>query len=128
MRSIVGTWQLIATRAWDPQGQPLPSPYGPQPLGIVRFSADGRMLAALCDGRAEAVGQRREYVSYMGQYTYDGTLLSTLCDGASDVERIGTTQERGVEWDGQRLKLTPPPRPTAGTTEHRELTWERIAQ
>lgn len=128
MKTIVGTWRLVATKAWDPRGKPLPPPYGPKAIGMVTFNADGRMVAALSDGRAEVPGGQRDYVSYMGQYSYDGAVLATVCDGSSAPERIGTTQLRGVEWDGQRLKLTPPPRATASTTEHRELTWERVAK
>ena len=49
---IVGTWRLVATKAHDDAGKPLPPPYGPTPTGVVTFQADGRMLTVLCDGRA----------------------------------------------------------------------------
>lgn len=129
MKPIVGTWRLVATRAWGPDGEPLPPPYGPEPLGLVTFTDGGRMIAALCDSRPTLPDDMpaREYVSYMGAYSYDGATLSTRVDGTSDAPRQGTDQVRGVRWDDERLILTPPPRPKGGTTEHRELTWERIA-
>jgi len=49
--NIVGTWRLVMTRAHDDAGEPMLAPYGPKPMGIVVFSADGRMIAVLCDGR-----------------------------------------------------------------------------
>ena len=87
------------------------------------------MIAALCDGRSDQPDDAavREYVSYMGTYQYDGATLSTRVDGTSDAPRQGSDQVRGVRWNGERLILTPPPRPKNGTIEHRELTWERIA-
>src|SRR3546814_10419262 len=56
MPDIVGTWRLVETEARDPDGSPLPdryAPYGQRPMGIVTFTADGRMMAVLCDGRSE---------------------------------------------------------------------------
>ena len=50
---IVGTWRLVATKAHDDAGRSLPPPYGPQPMGLVVFQADGRMMTVLCDGRAD---------------------------------------------------------------------------
>ena len=51
MRDIIGTWRLVMTRAKNDAGEPMHSPYGPSPMGVVTFSAEGRMIAVLCDGR-----------------------------------------------------------------------------
>jgi len=48
-------------------------------------------------------------------------------DAASDPSRIGSDQVRGVRFEGERMVLIPPPRPTGEIEEHREITWERIA-
>jgi hypothetical protein len=53
VRSIVGTWRLAMTRAHDDAGKPMHAPYGPIPMGVVMFSADGRMVAVLCDARPQ---------------------------------------------------------------------------
>ena len=121
---IVGTWQLVHTRAWDDSGQAMPAPYGPEPRGIVRFETNGRMMCVLADGRA-GLGPR-EYNSYMGSYTFDGATLVTKVDGATDLARLGSDQVRKVRTDGPRLILTPPARPKGAVTENRELTWERV--
>ena len=128
MRSIVGTWKLIAAAAKDKDGNPLPAPYGGEGMGRVVFSAAGRMMAVNCDGRRELPpGMERAYSSYCGNYTFDGTRLVTRVDAASDPSRIGSDQVREVSFDGDRMILRPPPRPTEAGEEYRELTWEKIA-
>ena len=73
MRDIVGTWRLVETAGHDPEGRPLAPPYGPVPMGIVTFTAEGRMMAVLCDGRtAMPEGEKREYNSYCGNYSVEG--------------------------------------------------------
>ena len=129
MRDIVGTWRLVMTRAHDDAGEPMHPPYGPQPMGTVVFSAAQRMIAVLCDGRPvlPADEPEREYTSYCGTYSFDGTTLVTRVDAASDPSRIGGDQVRKVRFEGDRMVLTPPPRPWRGVMQHRELFWEKIA-
>jgi hypothetical protein len=77
MPSIIGTWKLVRPMARNAAGTELPAPYGGNPLGRVTFTADGRMMSVVCDGRKElSAGVSREYSSYCGNYTYDGERLS----------------------------------------------------
>jgi hypothetical protein len=126
---IVGTWRLAMTRAHDDAGQPMHPPYGPIPMGVVMFSADGRMVAVLCDARAQLPAEEgeREYSSYCGNYTFDGTTLVTRVDAAADRSRLGGDQVRRVRFEGDFLVLMPPPRPWRGVMQHREMFFERIA-
>jgi Lipocalin-like domain len=125
MRSIVGTWRLVNAEAHDPNGQPVPAPYGGNGMGRVCFTAEGRMMAVVCDGRpAMPADIPRDYSSYCGNYTFDGRRLITRVDAASDPTRIGSDQVRDVSFDGELMVLRPPPR-AAG--EQRVLTWRRIA-
>jgi lipocalin-like protein len=128
MPSIVGTWKLVHATARDAGGVELPSPYGPRAMSRVTFTADGRMMSVVCDGRPDLpAGARREYSSYCGNYTVEGSRLVTRVDAASDPSRIGSDQVRGVRFERDRMFLSPPPRRTGESEEHRELTWERIA-
>jgi hypothetical protein len=128
MASIVGTWKLARATARDASGNALPAPYGGRALGRVTFTADGRMMSVVCDGRPELpAGENREYSSYCGNYTFDGSRLVTRVDAASDPSRIGSDQVRGVRFEGEHVVLLPPPRRIGVHEEHRELTWERIA-
>ena len=128
MPSIVGTWKLAHATARDATGAGRPAPYGGKGIGRVTFTAEGRMMSVVCDGRRELpAGTRREYSSYCGNYTFDGSRLVTRVDAASDPSRIGSDQVRGVRFEDGRMILSPPPRRGGGTEEYRELTWERIA-
>src|SRR5215471_16559973 len=126
MPSIVGTWKLVYATARDAAGAARPLPYGGKALGRVTFTADGRMMSVVCDGRKELPpGVSREYNSYCGNYT--GERLIARVDAASDPSRIGSDQVRGVRFEGERMVLIPPSRRIGGIKEHREITWERIA-
>jgi hypothetical protein len=128
MPSIVGTWKLADATARDAAGAMLPSPYGSKAMGRVTFTATGRMMSVVCDGRPELpAGASRDYSSYCGNYTFDGARLVTRVDAASDPSRIGSDQARGVRFEGDRMVLSPPPRRTGESEEYRELIWERIA-
>jgi hypothetical protein len=128
MPSIVGTWKLAHAAARDAAGAALPEPYGGKGIGRVTFTAEGRMMSVVCDGRPELpAGTPREYSSYCGNYTFDGARLVTRVDAASDPNRIGSDQVRGVRFEDGRMILLPPPRRAGGSEEFRELTWERIA-
>jgi hypothetical protein len=128
VRSIVGTWKLVAAAARDRDGKMLSVPYGGKGMGRVMFNTDGRMMAVTCDGRPLLPpGTERAYSSYCGNYTFDGSRLVTRVDAASDPARIGSDQVREVSFDGDRMILRPPPRQTEAGEEYRELTWERIA-
>ena len=128
MPSIVGTWKLAHATARDAAGSPLPAPYAGSGIGRVTFTAEGRMMSVVCDGRPQLpAGAPREYSSYCGNYTFDGSRLVTRVDAASHPSRIGSDQVRGVRFEDARMILSPPPRRGGVTEEYRELIWERIA-
>lgn len=128
-QQIVGTWKMVDATSRDPDGKPLPKPYGPKGMGLVTLNAEGRMMAVLCDGRATLPdGVNRDYASYCGNYTFDGQMLVTRVD-ASSIARIavGGDQVRKVRFEGKRMVLIPPPAVVNGVTQHREIFWERIS-
>ena len=128
-KRIIGIWKLKRTKAVDDGGKALESPYGPAPNGVACFEADGRMYSVLCDGRAELpAGEKRQFMSYAGNYTFDGATLSTRVDAASDATRIGGDQVRNVRFEDGGMVLAPPRRLYAGVMQHQELFWERVAE
>jgi hypothetical protein len=128
MPTVTGTWRLVRAIARDADGRDLPPPYAGQGMGRVVLSADGRMMAVLCDSRRDLpTGEKREYSSYCGNYTFDGTQLVTRVDAASDPARIGSDQVRDVRFEDGLMVLRPPLRAYGAGIEQRELYWERIA-
>ena len=97
-------------------------------MGLLTLTADGRMMAVLCDGRKEvSSGESRHYASYCGNFTFDGTTLVTKVD-ASGTARIavGTDQVRTIRFERGLLVLLPPPALVGDCVEHREMFWERV--
>jgi len=129
MDALEGLWRLVESHAWDESGNELAPPYGRQPFGQIMFRS-GRMLAALCNGDAElAAGQSRGFSSYGGPYRFDGQTLVTRVDMASDPQRIGGEQRRGVVIvDEQTILLRPPQREYGESVQRRELLWQRVWQ
>lgn len=128
MTSVVGTWRLVRAVSRDGDGKELPAPYGGCPAGRVMLGADGRMMAVTCDGRRQIPGgEKREYNSYCGNYTFDGKQLITRVDAASDPSRLGSDQVRDVRFENGLMVLRPPARTYGGPVEQRELYWEKIA-
>jgi Lipocalin-like domain len=125
---VVGTWRLMRAVARDGDGEELPTPYSGHGMGRVMLSAEGRMMAVVCDGRREIPdGGKRDYSSYCGNYTFDGKQLITRVDAASDPTRIGSDQVRDVRFKHGLMVLRPPAHTYGGSVEQRELFWEKIA-
>ena len=119
---------MVGATARDRDGKPLPAPYGGKGMGRVAFTTEGRMMAVTCDGRPELPpGTARAYSSYCGNYTFDGTRLVTRVDASSDPARIGSDQVREVSFEGDKMILRPPPRPTEAGEEYREISWVRLS-
>ena len=125
MDALHGVWRLVASKAWDEAGNDLPPPYGRDPIGQITFTTHGRMLAALCNGDPGMAGARG-FSSYGGRFTIEGDILAVAVDMASNPERIGGRQVRQFRLEARRMILRPPPRAYGGSTEQRELEWERV--
>ena len=120
---LVGTWMLVEANAVDGDGNPLRSPYGPQPMGRLVLTAGGRMMAVLCDGRpAMPEGEARAFASYCGNYRIEDGCLVTTVDASAPPGRLGGQEVRRLTRRGTQLVLTPPRRKDG---EQRELFWER---
>ncbi len=125
MDRIVGTWRLVAETATDAAGQAHPGLFGPMAIGLGMFTAEGRMMAVLTDGRPGPVEGARKHVSYCGDYTFDGARLVTVVDGASDSRLLLEPQVRDARFEGGRMILRPPVGFRAAAGVVRELIWER---
>ncbi len=128
MTPLVGVWRLVVENAWGAGGEPRRKTFGPMGMGLLAFTADGRMMAALSDGRPSPIGGRRAFVSYCGDYAFDSARLITHVDGASDPVFFSEPQVRDARLEGNRLTLRPPAGFRGASALVRELVWERIAE
>ncbi len=128
--TLIGTWALVRGTCTAADGTPRPAPYGPMGMGRVSFSADGQMVAVVCDCRPELpVDMAREYNSYCGTYTFDGRCLVTKVFANSDPSRLSADQVRDIRFEGPYLVMRPPVRAVPGKpAEQREVWWEKIAE
>jgi hypothetical protein len=125
MNGLVGVWKLIEVRAFDETGQAVPSPFGPQPMGVAIFDAE-RVMAMGGDGRMALSPQtKRAFVAYGGKYSFDGAKLVTRVDGASSPDLL-EDQVRHIRFDGPRRMTAIPISRLFGRCGGVELVWERV--
>jgi hypothetical protein len=102
----------------------LPSPLGPQPMGVAIIGAE-RMMAMAGDGRVALPPEiKRAFAAYCGQYTFDGTKAVTRVDGASSPDLL-EDQVRRIRFDGLRRMIVVPVSRLFGRGSGLELMWER---
>ncbi len=134
---VVGTWRLKVWQTRTADGC-VGYPLGRDPLGYLTYTPDGhlfvtmmrrdRLLLATDDllgGTLEEKAQAASgFVAYSGRYEVrDGRVLHHV-EISAFPNWVGTTQERFVHLDGDRLTITTAPLHIGGTTTSR-LVWER---
>jgi len=125
---LYGTWHLVKAIGRDEHGAAGLHPFGSEPFGVLCFTKNNRMICALCNNAEHLIEQEapREYSSYGGHFVFDGKVLTTRVDMASDPERMGSDQVRQVEFEEDRMILTPPLRRYRGVMQARTLIWEKV--
>ena len=125
MQSLVGVWKLVEARAFDDAGREVPSPLGPNPMGVATFGAE-RGMAMAGDGRAALPPEAKPaFAAYCGRYTFDGTKLVTRVDGASSPDMM-EDQVRHIRFDGPRRMIVVPVSRLFGRGSGLEMVWERV--
>jgi hypothetical protein len=126
MHSLVGVWKLIEVRAFDDAGRELPSPLGPEPMGVATFGAE-RAIVSAGDGRVTLPPEvsKRVFAAYCGRYTFDGTKYVCQVDGASSPDMF-VDQVRHVRFDGPTRMTVIPVSRLFGQSGGLEMLWERV--
>ena len=141
--ALVGDWRLVSIVQPDSAGGARPY-WGPAPLGMIRYSANGIMSAQLYDERRTSLGVRNwtqvtpdaaraaliGLTSYYGTFTVD-TVARTVThrvEGAMDPDWIGRSLVRAYRFLSQdRIELRvitgPEGQPIANGLV---LVWERV--
>jgi Lipocalin-like domain len=137
---LIGTWRLVSASGSTDKGDVIKEAYGPNPTGILTFTADGRMMAIIAmsgrkllsvPDRISAPAEERAdafstFIAYAGRYSFDGKKEIIHIDVSSLQNWVGTDQVRFVSLHGDRVTLSTPPMPRGGVLQTFELVWERL--
>ncbi len=141
MEALVGTYRLVDW-VFTLDGVMPRHPFGADARGLLTYTADGRMWAALMragrpmlgtgslleapphDQAAAAAG----YLSYAGSYRVEGREVVHHVEMSLFPDWIGEDQRRGFRFDKEDLVLTTPETITSdGKRAKNVLRWRRIA-
>ncbi len=124
-KAIVGTWRLVHTVEYGPDGTPH-YPFGPDAVGYISYSESG--VVAVQITRRERVGDAQrpaggpsDYLAYFGRYEVDtkNQLVRHFLEGQVHPGNHPATLERKYRFYDDKLSL----RPWDGTD--REILWQR---
>jgi hypothetical protein len=138
--ALVGAWRLVSWTIEYPASGRVTQPFGAVPEGLLVYSADGHMSAAMQrPGRARlsradpnAVGDSEKAAAFAGYLQYSGTW--SVADGnvvhavelAMNPNLIGTRQVRHVALEGDRLELgAVEPLESPGQSRRHRIVWRR---
>ena len=115
---LVGAWTLERFTAALEDGAEI-SPYGPDPVGLLCYTAEGRVFAHLmapdrppldCDAGLASAEQARaalaSHVSYAGTWSAAGATVSHRVAIASSPDLVGAVLTRDLRLEGDRLTLS----------------------
>lgn len=137
---LIGTWKLVSISRRDVATGIETEPWGPGAYGYITYGADGRMMTLIVrGGRVRPRGKVASpeegaalfagMMSYGGAYHLAGDRVTHAIDIAWNESWKGTTQERFIVRDGNRVRLSTPPSPDPvdGVMSVRTITWEKLA-
>ena len=138
--AIVGTWKLVSVTSIDDAGRVNEAVYGPQPSGLLTYTADRRMAVVIAedprtplslDDKVAAPAEERAsafstFSAYAGRYTFQGGKVVHHVEVASMPNWTHRDVVRLVELEGDHLRLRTPRLSRGGTMLTLELVWERV--
>lgn len=141
--ALVGAWRLVSWTIEYPATGRVTQPFGAAPEGLLVYSADGHMSAAIQrPGRARlsradphAVSDAEKATAFAGYLHYAGTWNVTdgsmihVVEVALNPNLIGTRQVRQVTLAGDALELgAEEPLETPGQSRRHRIVWRRAPQ
>jgi hypothetical protein len=137
---LVGTWKLVSASTVDSSGGRDEVPYGPDPVGFLTYTEDGRVTAlisyggrkplsigatpaTLLDEQAEAF---KTFLAYAGRYRLSGDSVIHSVEIASIQNWVNQELVRTVKFQDDRVVLITPPTMMNGKRRTFELIWQRL--
>ncbi len=139
-RALIGGWRLVSWRIEYPATRRVTEPFGPAPEGLILYTADGCMSAAMqrparprlarenlaLVSEADKSAAFTSYLQYSGRWHVDGGDVHHVIELAMNPNLLGTRQVRSALLHGDELELgaTEPLEGSSDVRRHRIL-WRR---
>lgn len=134
---LIGAWKLVSASSTTSTGERNETPYGPEPSGILVYSADGRVTSLISYGGRkplpvsggtieEQARAFQTFFAYTGRYTLSGEKVTHRIEISSIENYVGKDLVRSVKFDGDRITLITPPTAVNGKLQTVELIWQRL--
>ena len=134
---LVGTWRLVSASSTTKTGERYDTPYGASPVGLLTYTADGRMTALISNGgrmpisvgggtveeQAEAF---KTFFAYAGRYTLSPDKVIHYVEISSIQSYVGKELIRSVTFRADQIILLTPPTRINGRVQTVELIWQRL--
>ena len=134
MKDLIGTWLAVSNDNTLPDGKKM-QPFGPNPVGMLTFDADGRYSLQICSpDRPKFAGTRITGTAeenkaavlgcnpHWGRYSVSDGAINFKIEHALFANWEGTEQKRTFTIDGDVLTYKVPAASTGGTAV---LVWKR---
>jgi hypothetical protein len=137
---LAGAWKLMSAASTTSTGERSDAPYGPDPVGLLTYTGEGRVTALISYGgrkslsfgaAAPAILQEqaeafRTFLAYAGRYTLSGDKVIHHIEISSIQNYVGKDLVRSVKFQGDQIILVTPPTPVNGKIQSLELIWQRL--
>lgn len=133
---LVGSWRLVAALSITSKGETNEAPYGPGPVGLLTYTADGRVTSMISYGGRKllSVGAKAEeqaeafntFLAYSGRYTAAEDGVTHHIEISLVPNYVGKDLVRKIRFQGDQIVLVTPPMLVNGKIQTVELTWQRL--
>jgi hypothetical protein len=134
---LVGTWKLLSASSTTSSGERGETPYGPDPVGFLTYTGDGRVTAMISYGGRKSlsfgggtVEEQAEafktFLAYAGRYILSGDKVTHHIEVSSIPNYMGKDLVRRIEFEGDQIVLVTPPTPVNGKIQTVKLIWQRL--
>jgi Lipocalin-like domain len=139
MNPLIGSWRLVSMEYRYTDGR-VRYPYGRAASGYILYAADGRMSATIMGGgrapfggdfgRGAALAEKaaafETALAYAGRYEFLGDRVLHHVEVSLVPDWAGTTLERLIDLQGDRLVLSNQLTTLNGRTRTTIIVWERV--
>jgi hypothetical protein len=136
--AILGSWKLMSASSTTSAGERDETPYGPNPVGFLTYTEDGRVSAMISHGGRKpltigggSVEEQAEafktFLAYAGTYTLSDDKVTHHVEVSSIQNYVDRDLVRNVKFQGDQIILLTPPTRMNGKIQTVELIWQRLA-